>query len=76
MELSAADWALFTVAAGAFMTYHAWFFFATSIRSDRAAADEAAQEQQDAWERALETGDVVDLEDARKARELRPRAED
>lgn len=67
MQLSAVDVAIFVVAAGVIMAYHAWFFLSTTVRADQDAATEAARQARKPLEAALARGEVVLLEDYRKA---------
>ena len=68
MHLSTVDVLVFLAAAGAIMAYQAWFFIATTIRTDKAADAEAQARLLEALDAAVARGDAVLLEEYRSSR--------
>lgn len=70
-ELSGVDIALFTISVGGFMAYHAWFFIVTTVADSRRADTEQQQAALLARLEAVRSGQLIELEDHRRARALR-----
>lgn len=71
IELSALDWTVFGIAVSVIMAYHGWFFITTTIVPDRQADAANTHRTEAELKDALRTGAAIDLDDYRRARQVR-----
>ncbi len=72
IELSSTDVILFVTAVLVFSAYHAWFFISTTVADSRHVASEAEQRALQERLDAVHAGQLIEIADYQKARQLNP----
>ena len=72
IEVSSTDVLLFVSAVLMFSAFHAWFFISTTVADSRRVASEIEQQAIQDRLNAINTGQLIELSDYQKARQLKP----